>query len=854
MALPDPGKARSLDDLVERLQLLKVWAGDPSYEWIKDRVNAAWAAAGRPAAELAGKTTVVDCFRPGRRRLNTDLVVAVVAALQPDLGYVTQWRQALQVIGGRVRAAAQVRVQDKVPPDLSGFTGRGVELDRLHRALRDGASGGDGVVISGMAGVGKTKLAIHAAHLLAHDHPFEQVLFVDLRGFHPDLSQPPAEPAAVLEGFLRLLGVPGQQIPHDLSARAAAYRARLAGTRTLVLLDNAADAAQVRPLLPAARCPVLITSRRSLAELRQATHVAVDVFARDEALDFLGRSVPGFAVGTDPEAAARVAHRCGYLPLALSLVTAHMRAKPGWTLTDHATRLDERHEQLRLDSGVELALDLSYRDLPGDRQRLLRQATLHPGQDLDAYGAAALAGTDLLTAQAQLDDLYRDHLLQLAAPGRYTLHDLVRVHAGTRATDDDSPGDRRGALTRLFDYYLATTAAAMDTLHPAEAIRRPRVTPAATPAPVLSDPDTAIAWLDTERPTLVAVVAHTATHGWPDHATRLATTLYRYLTGGHYTDALTVHGHARDAARHTGDSTAHAVALTNLGVSHSMSGRHDLAAENFEQALHLFRQNDDPVGQARALTNLGVAKFTLGPYRSAADDFERALSLFRQAGDPTGEAHTLGNLGELEAQLGREDAAAEYLDRALHLFRQAGDRTGEAWVLTNLGEAELRSGRLGPAEDHLRQAMYLYRQLANRVGETSALNSLGSLHTCLGRHTLAIEHHQQALTAFRETGDRDGEARALNGLGEAAHADGRPADALEHHTAALTIAVGTGDRSPQARAHTGLGHAHRGLAEPGQARRHYEQALTLYTDLGTPEADQIRAHLAAIDDLSRKPR
>src|SRR6185369_15345693 len=218
----------NLDDLVERLRSLKTWAGDPSYEQITSRVNAAWAAAGRPAGEAVGRTTVLSCFRAGRRRLNADLVVAVVAALHPDVGYVAQWRQALQVIGGHTRAAAQVRVQDTLPPDLAEFIGRAAELDRLHRGTGDGGAA-QIWAISGMAGAGKTQLAVHAGHRLVRAKTVDRVLQVNLRGFHPDPAQPPADPAAVLDGFLRLLGVPGEEIPHDLAARTTAYRRGLAG-------------------------------------------------------------------------------------------------------------------------------------------------------------------------------------------------------------------------------------------------------------------------------------------------------------------------------------------------------------------------------------------------------------------------------------------------------------------------------------------------------------------------------------------------------------------------------------------------------------------------------------------------
>jgi tetratricopeptide (TPR) repeat protein len=856
--LPDPGQAGTLDDLVERLRSLKVWAGDPSYEWIAGRVNAAWTTAGRPAGELAGKTTVVDCFRSGRRRFNTDLVVAVVAALHPDVGYVAQWHQALQVIGGQTRAASQVRVQDTLPQDLAGFTGRATELDRLRRALHHSTIDGGAVVISaieGMAGVGKTQLAVHAGHLLTREQPFDRVLFVNLRGFHPDPAQPPADPAAVLDGFLRLLGVPGQQIPQDLPARAATYRGRLVGTHTLVVLDNAADADQVRPLLPeTVGCPALITSRRSLTALHPAAHLVLDVFTPDEALAFLAQAAPRVPVGEAPDAAARIAHRCGHLPLALGLVSGHMRAKPGWTLTDHADRLDEHHHDRRLDTGVQLALDLSYQHLPAAAQRLLRLAALQPGQDFDAYAAAALAGSDLSTAETHLHHLSEDHLLQPAAPRRYTLHDLVRAYATGRASDEDPPPERRGALTRLFDYYLATSATAMDTLYPAETHRRPRIPPTGTPAPALIDPDVARAWLDTERPNLVAIAAHTATSGWPTHTTRLSTTLFRYLIGGHFTDALAIHGHARDAAHHTGDPTGHAHALTNLGATHLLLGRYGPAAEHLEQALHLFRQAGDPVGQARALDNLGNVEARLGRFRAAAGHLEQALTLHLQSGYRTGEAHALTNLGVVEVWLGRYQTAAGHLERALPLSRQAGDRTGEANVLANLGVVEGKLDWVGPAADHLQQALTLYRQLGNRTGEAWTLDGIGTLHTHLGQPVQATDHHQQALAVFRKIGQRDGEAWALNGLGEAAHIAGRTADALTHHTAAHTIATDIGARDQQARAHNGLGRAHHALADLTRARQHHQHALTLYSHLGMPEVDEVRAYLAIIDGTPPEPR
>jgi tetratricopeptide (TPR) repeat protein len=820
--IPDPGRARTLDELIEGLRSLKVWAGDPSYEWITRQINGTWTAAGRPAGELTKRPTVADCFKPGRRRLNTDLIIAIAQALHPDVGYVNQWRQALRVIGGETRAAAQVRVEGRLPPDLVGFTGRLAELGQLRQAMRhDGVNGGAvAITIEGMAGVGKTQLAVHAGHILTRERRFDRVLFVNLRGFHPDPAQPPADPAAVLDGFLRLLGVPGQQVPHDLEARATLYRGLLGGIRALVVLDNAASTDQVRPLLPETPgCLTLVTSRRKLTHLHSATHLAVEVFTPDEARAFVAQAALGVPAGEDPKAAARIAHRCGYLPLALGLVAGHIGGTPGWTLTDHADRLDERHHDRRLDTGIELALDLSYQRLPVDRQRLLRLTALHPGHDFDAYAAAALAATDLATARHHLHHLCGDHLLQPASLGRYTFHDLIRAYAAGRAHDDDRPSDRHAVMTRLFDYYLTTAGAAMDTLYPAEAHYRPRIPLAGTPTPDLTGPDTSRGWLDTERPTLVAIAARTATDGWLTHTTQLSTTLFRYLAGGHYADAVTVHGYAHHAAQQSGDPTAQAQALTELGAAHLALGRYQEATDHLHHGLTLYQQLDDKVGQARALIHLGTIEERLGRYRHAANHHEQAQPLHQSASD--------------------------HFEEALDLFRQADDRTGEADALDNLGYALIQLGRYGSAADHLQRALTLYRQTGDNDGEAWTLDSLGVLHNHLDQPAQATEYHQRALVMFREIGVRDGEAWALNGLGEAARADGCSADAVTYHTAAHTIAADIGETYQHARAHTGLGHAHHTLNRPAHARQHYQRALALYASLGSPHADQIRTYIDA---------
>lgn len=848
--LPDPGQARTIDDLVERLRRLKVFAGDPSFETVKERVNAAWTAAGRPAGELAGKTTVVDCFRPGRRRLNTDLVTAVVEALHPDPGYVAQWRQALRVVAGAGQAAAQVRVQETLPTHEDPFTGREAEQETLLSGLTAAAS--PVAVIAGMAGVGKTRLAVEVGRQLG---PFERMLFVDLRGFHPD--QPPAEPAAVLDGFLRLLGVPGQQMPHDLAARTAAFRQRLAGRRVLVVLDNAVDENQLLPLLPGGpgeplpggpagpRVPgavTLVTSRRTLTGLQTAAHVMLGTFTPDEAHRLLREAAPDGPVGADDRAAARIAERCGHLPLALGLVAGHIRATPGWTLTDHADRLDERHQLRRIDTGVELAFDLSYRHLPAAARRLLRLLALNPGQQPDLYAAAALAGADLARTAELLRVLRHNHLLLTAAPGRYALHDLVRSYAAGRASDEDPPPDRRAALARLFGYYLATAAAAMDLLFPGEAAWRPQVAAPETPLPEFPSPDVALGWLEAERPTVIAMAVHAADNGWPQVVTPLSALLYRYLLGGNPGDAQAVYGAAREAARRIGDRGAEAYALRGIGVTQLVLGRFETGGEYLEQALALFQDVGDVPGQARTLTNLGMAEERLG-LPSAIERQKQALTLFQELGDEVNEARSLLNIGLTEERVGQLDTAVEQYSRALATFRQVGDRHGIAAAARDLGSIEVKLGRYDAAEENLAEALAGFRYLGNREAEAWTLAGLGTLDVARGRADDAVGRFERALELHREIGSRHGQAWTLNSLGEAELAAGRPAGAVRLLTTAHDLAVEIGVNDEQARASAGLGHAHQALGETAAARRRFERALDLFTELGMPDADGVRAAL-----------
>jgi hypothetical protein len=496
-----PDGVRTVDELATRLRQLLAWAG-LGYHELHRRVVELRRSRGVP--ERLSYNTVYRCLQPGRRRLDVELVVDIARVLLGDDAAAASWRLAYQVVAGQASAAGIVRVSARLPNDLTHFTGRRAELDRLLVAL-DGTVGGPVPIslIEGMPGVGKTALAIHAGHHLVHRGRVRDLqLSVDLRGYDP--SQPPADPAAVLDAFLRILGASGDQIYHlNLAGRSARYRQLLAGTRALIVLDNAATEEQVRPLLPdTPGCLTLITSRRALAGLPATQRLRLDVFTEPEALELLRATVGADRIDAAADTAVRIAELVGYLPLALGLVASRINDSPDWTLTDHLARLAERRGYRQLDEGVEWALDLSYDALRPEPRGMLRRLSLHGGGDFDAYAAAALADSDVGTALRHLDELLAANLLQQATPTRYRFHDLVGVYARARAIDGEPGSARREALTRLFDSYLYTASLAMDALYPFERRRRPRVPVPPTPVPSIVDSASADLWLAAERPNL----------------------------------------------------------------------------------------------------------------------------------------------------------------------------------------------------------------------------------------------------------------------------------------------------------------------------------------------------------------
>ncbi|WP_405059348.1 tetratricopeptide repeat protein [Kribbella sp. NBC_01505] len=825
---PGPDGTAGLTEFGARLRELRVWSG-VSYRELHRRIVRSRTARG--VAELPAYDTVYRCLQPGRSRLDVELVVDVVRALTGDADerVVLAWRQAYQLVCGAASDAAVVNVTDRLPDDLQVFTGRADALAHL-RPWGNGQPEPVVIAVDGMAGVGKTRLIVHLAHLM---DGVDQVLAVNLRGFDP---RQPAEPGAVLEAFLRLLGVRGT----PASARTARLGRALAGRRSVILLDNAASAEQVRPLLPAVPgSVVLVTSRRRL-ELPGAVRWQLGAFTPAESDELLRRSIGSARVSADPTTAERIAVQVGQLPLALALVAGRIGATPAWSLADHLERLVERGRTLSLDDTVELALAQSDSSLPPDHRTLLRMLALHPGADFGTAAAAVLAGADEAATSVLLGDLVAGSLLQQRSPGRFELHDLVRVYATRRGSDEDPASARRAAFTRLADHYRARAAVAMSVYAPYEAEWRP---PEESAADAPADRDAALVWLETERVNLVACGLSAAEQNLPGHAADLSSILYRFLDdAGHYSDGEVLHA----AAARATPRSERGRALSSLGVVYWRLGRFGEAREVYAEALAIASASSDHREHIRALINLGLVLERVGAYGEAYANYLRSIEIAYTIDSRLAAAQALHNVVHLAERLGRYDEAYERVQECLAMLRETGDRVTEGRARNSRAGVNLSLGRYDQARADAEDAIAIARETANRTGEAYALITLGRALCALGAVEPARARLELALKIAVEVANRDAEALALNESGAIARTAGSPATALERHRAALAISTEVGDPYEQARSHQGCARALVLLGDPRTAQSELRQALAIFNRLQTPEARAVATQLAAL--------
>ena len=736
-----------------------------------------------------------------------------------------------------------------LPRDTAAFTGRSRELDRLVAAVYDTAAVG-GVVgihaVDGMAGIGKTAFAVHAAHQLAARFPDGQIF---LRLHAHTTGQRQVDPAEALSTLLLTTGIAPDRIPPGLEARSAAWRGRLADKKVLLVLDDAASSDQVRPLLPGtAGCLVLVTSRRRLTALEEATPISLGTLPPDEAAALFVRLADRPSLQAGQQSVAEVTEMCGYLPLAIRLLAAGLCHHPAWTVTGLAEELATVRDRLAAmqaeDLSVAAAFDLSYQDLTPAQQRLFRRLGLHPGADIDAYAAATLDDIDLRAARQCMGELHDHNLIDEPARGRYRFHDLLREHARALAASDDA-AEKQAAIGRLLNYYLyVAVVAGRLTAWRTFIVDLPPLGPPPACAPELTAEKEAIGWLETERANLHACVGYASSHGQLAYAARIPIAISGFLhVQGHRTDAVALNQTALAAARTIGDRQGQAWAFTQLGVVQELSGNYPAATASLAQALQLYRDLSDQRGQACALIQLGVVHWLTGNYPAATASLAQALQLYRDLSDQRGQAWALDNLGKVQRLTGDYSAATVSLTQALQLFRDLGDRRGQAWALDDLGRAQQLTGDYSAATVSLTQALQLFRDLGDGQGQASALSHLSVVQRLTGDYPAATVGLTEAIRLCRDLGDRFSQAGALINLGEVLSLSSAHHDARSYFAQALSIARDINAPIREARALEGIGRSHIQERRPGQGARYMRQALTIYRRIGAPEAEHVETAL-----------
>ncbi|WP_086838569.1 tetratricopeptide repeat protein [Amycolatopsis kentuckyensis] len=734
-----------------------------------------------------------------------------------------------------------IAVPAQLPPAVTAFTGRAEALTALDGLTRSAAEATVAVVV-GTAGVGKTALALHWAHRVAARFD-DGILYVNLRGFAPGL---PLGAEEALELLLRGLGVPGDRVPADLESRSALYRTMLAGRRMLIVLDNALDAAQVRPLLPGrSGSSAVVTSRIALDGLVAvdgAERIDLDVLSEPEALTLLRALLGHDRVAAEPGAAKRLVALCARLPLALRIAAATIGSQ---SIARYAQEVAEDRLSALAVRGdpqaiVATQIGRSYARLTARQRRLFRLLGLVPGQSVAPSAAAALVGVAEPAAAKLVRQLAAAHLVEQHDGGWLTFHDLLKAYAVRAGEIEDSAADRTAAVRRLADWYLRTATAAADRIDP----HRRQLPEPPRYEREFGGYEDAMAWLEAERGNLLALITECTTRGWDPLAWQLPHTLWRYFYIRSYTaDWVSTHELALAAARRAGDRWAEAETLTNLAVCRRTAGQPHLAAERFHQALKLWREIEDHTGEAMASNSLGIAYFRVGEHDLAIEHYARAAVLFERTGDVRGQSATANNVGVVLKRLGRYREALRYLYTALDLSARSGEQHAGTSAWDNIGTIHESLGEHARAIECHERAIALQRAGGDEEGEMNATANLAVALGAAGRHDEAFRRLAQALDIAGRIGDDNKASHVHNSLGETHLVAGNRQAALAAHQDALARAQNSSDRYEQARAHHGIARA---APDPATARRHRQKAIELYDQLGAAEATEARAEQADV--------
>ncbi|NLU70095.1 BTAD domain-containing putative transcriptional regulator [Streptomyces sp. HNM0574] len=703
----------------------------------------------------------------------------------------------------------------QLPATVSDFTGRTAFVAELGEQLARTDGGVMAVsAVAGIGGVGKTTLAVHVAHAVAEHFPDGQ-LYVDLQG----AGSSPADPEAVLGVFLRSLGTSDSAIPEGVEERAGLFRSLLAERRVLTLLDNARDAAQVRPLLPGTGgCAALVTSRARMVDLAGAHLVDLDVMSPEEAMTLFTRIVGEERVSAERKAAMDVVGACGFLPLAIRIAAARLAARRTWTVSVLASKLaDERRRLDELQAGdqaVKATFELGYGQLDPEQGRAFRLLGLADGPDMSVPAAAAALDRSPEDTEDLLESLVDTSLLESAAPGRYRFHDLVRLFARACAErDEQPPSEREAALSRLLDFYLATAAKifALDRRGDRTVEHFERTE---EPGRDFPDRSAALDWLFAEADCLLACVQQSAAGGEPGRAApgsplrRAADLLIAAKdladSGVHSLRYERAASAVRDAAQAAGDQHAEGRALIMLTHAHTIGGRFDQADAEAQRAMLLALTTEDPVPACFAPNDRGI----LALYQARYEDGEG------------------------------------YLDTAIRAFRDDGNRTGEASALCNLSRVHLALGRTESAISLAQQGVDIYHDLGLTLRLGNSRYALGLALTQAGRTTESISQLTQALQLFHTSRQPLWEGVTHFRLAEAHLAAHRAPQAASHAEQALALR-GIGGEWRRGTVLAVLGRSLDALGQTDRARACWREALSIFDELGTAEAEEVRSLLAA---------
>ena len=650
----------------------------------------------------------------------------------------------------------------QLPSDIRDFTGRELHVDRLCGLLSPDENPGAVPValVAGAGGLGKTTLAIHAAHRIRSAYPDGQ-LYVDLLG----AGSRPLSTAEVLARFLRDLGVQGSQIPVGEEERAALYRTRLNGQRMLVVLDNARDAAQVRPLLPGSgTSAVIVTSRNRLPDLVGGGLVHLDVLDDHEALTLFSRIVGAARTAAEPDATAELLLACAGLPLAIRISAARLASRSTWTIRSLADRLCDEHrrlDELKVgDLAVRASFEVSFASLPTaatpggiDPARVFRMLGLWQGPSIGLSAAAALLGEDEAKVADALEFLVDAHLLESTAPDCYQFHDLLRVYAAERAVAEEPPGVRHEATQRIVAWYLHTASAANGVVAPQrDSVPLEPLSPGCTPLAFL-DIRSALDWCSQERANIVVATRQASSEGLHDMAWKLpVAVLGCFNTLSYRTEWLASHLVALSSARRAGDRQAEAWVLNNLGMV-CIQQRMDEAIDYFDQALAIRRDLGDRRGEAQVANNLADAYIELGRAEDALEPLRRVLSLQIEVGHRYGQGVALNNLGEAYLELGRPEDAVDDLIQARSIFVEINTLRGEGYAAHNLGRAYLDLGRSDEAVSDFQSALAVRQAAGERHGQAVTLLFLGRVYRRIGKIEDARRCWGNAQAIFEDLGD-----------------------------------------------------------------------------------------------------